>query len=389
MRHCTEDLARTRFPRKRRRSIADLKRRLSPGTRLHPERVPWHGSSARPASRSPSNPGDARLSTAVPSVGYALGLTAAVVLGSFAVLASARVANADAPVAHDTFSDAQVMTLGHSVLGSTVGAGVEPGEPGVRHRRQHLVPRHVHRQRHGPGRHRRLGLRHRARRVHRQRGGRPDPGRLQRRRGRHPAVHVGFAAVAGTTYYFRVSGFRRDRRGPVHASTSAPTCPRRAARHDGPTSRSWPARASRPLVVQPGPVVPANASPTGGAVTMGTAAPPSTPCSPCSASRRRGSSPRRATTTSSAAPTSQVTFTALPGVRYYIVGGGFNGATGSLRLAVTNPAGSGGTAPGPLPVAPIVVPDAPTAPSAIAIEEGATVSWTAPAPGDRRSRATD
>ena len=67
---------------------------------------------------------------------------------------------------------------------------------------------------------------------------------------------------------------------------------------------------------------------------------------------------------------SQVSFNPVVGTRYYIVAGGYNGAVGSLHLAISNGAGGGGHTPGPLPVAP-PVNHAPTVAAPIA-DQGAT-----------------
>ena len=325
-----------------------------------------------------------RLSACVPLIAYALGLTAAVALGSVAFLASARVANADAPVAHDNFADAQVMTLGHSVLGSTAGAGVEPGEPAcgtggsIWYRATFTGNGTVRADTVGSDYDTELGVY----------TGSAVGGLTQVACNDDVAAirqsDVSFAAVAGTTYYFRVSGFQ-GATGAVQFTLDLGA--------DLP-SNVPPVTTTANVSILASPCFPNSSSsqgpwyrlitpsPTGGVVTISTATSTFDTVLTVLRLEASGFVTEACNDDITGGTTSQVSFTALPGVRYYIAGGGFSGATGTLRLAVTNPAGSGGTAPGPLPVAPIVVPDAPTAPSAIAIEEGATVSWTAPAPGD-------
>ncbi len=67
--------------------------------------------------------------------------------------------------------------------------------------------------------------------------------------------------------------------------------------------------------------------------------------------------------------TSLLSFSPQVGIRYYLVAGGYNGAVGSLHLAITNAAGGGHT-PGPLPATP-PVNHAPTVAAPIA-DQGAT-----------------
>ena len=159
---------------------------------------------------------------------------------------------ATAPVAHDNFADAQVMTLGQSVLGSTVGAGVEPGEPAscgtggsIWYRATFTGNGTVRADTFGSDFDTELGVY----------TGSAVGGLTQVACNDDVAAilqsDVGFAAVAGTTYYFRVGGF--------HGATGAvqftldfgadlPSSVPPIIATTAPTSRSWPPRAS-PLVL--------------------------------------------------------------------------------------------------------------------------------------------
>ena len=311
-----------------------------------------------------------------------LGVAAVALFGVLAVLASAQAARATSPVPNDDFDDAQVMTLGLSTLGTTVGAGVEPGETtacgsgaSIWYTATFSGNGTVRADTFGSAFDTRLGV---------FTGSAVNglsavacnddaaSGTFQ--------SSVTFNAVAGTRYSFRVSGFNGSAVGAVQFSldfgADLPAFP--------PTTTINP---NTPIM--PTPCSPSSASlgqwyrvvsPTGGLVTLNTAT--TTFDTVLTVLRLDPSGFVIQACNDDVSPgvlTSQVSFTALPGVRYYMVASGYNGAVGTLHLAVTNTAGNGSPAPAPLPVG----PDAPPAPTAVAIEGGATVSWPASPPAYR------
>ena len=314
------------------------------------------------------------------------GLVAAFALCTVTMLVAAPAVRATTPIANDGFADAQVVTLGSSVLGSTVGAGQEFGEPttscgnasggSIWYRATFNGNGTVRADTFGSDFDTVVGV---------YTGSavnalspvtcNDDASAGTRQSG------VGFTAVAGTTYFFRVAGFNGATGAVQFTLDLGADLPSGATTVSATTSLNVP-------VLPPACAASSQsshqwyrlASSTGGLVSLDTTG--STYDTVITVIRLTGAG---FVTEACADDTGTIlqaslTFTASPDVRYYMIVSGYNGATGHLQLAINNAAGNGSYAPGPV----AALPDAPGTPAAVAVEEGATVSWTSPASSGSR-----